>query len=162
MAGRRAAWWAVVALLTVGTVVAAAIGVWELQAKKPDVVVVDGPDQRGAVEEVVSTGVERIFAFTPETFESNKASVQDLMTAEYRAEFAEKAPGTDVLGSRSVEAKVVGTAIVTLDESSATVLAFLNRTVTEPGKEPVYDGSRLDVGLKRVDGEWLIDGITPV
>lgn len=29
-------------------------------------------------------------------------------------------------------------------------------------RQPVYDGSRLRVDYKKVDGKWLIDYITPI
>ena len=38
----------------------------------------------------------------------------------------------------------------------------MNRTVTEAGRQPVYDGSRLRVTMQHVDNNWLIDYITPV
>lgn len=45
---------------------------------------------------------------------------------------------------------------------SASVMVYLNRTVTDRSRQPVYDGSRLRVEYKKVDGNWLINYITPI
>ena len=42
------------------------------------------------------------------------------------------------------------------------VMVYLNRTVTDKSKNPVYDGSRLKVDYVKVDGQWLINYITPI
>jgi Mce-associated membrane protein len=42
------------------------------------------------------------------------------------------------------------------------VMVYLNRTVTDKSRPPVYDGSRLRVDYKRLDGKWLINYITPI
>ena len=39
---------------------------------------------------------------------------------------------------------------------------YLNRTVTDRSKQPVYDGSRLKVDYVKVDGKWLINYITQI
>jgi Mce-associated membrane protein len=39
---------------------------------------------------------------------------------------------------------------------------YLNRTVTDKPKRPIYDGSRLKVDYVKVDGRWLITYITPI
>jgi Mce-associated membrane protein len=40
----------------------------------------------------------------------------------------------------------------------------MNRTGSDKAsrQQPVYDGSRLRVDFKRIDGEWLIAYITPI
>lgn len=51
---------------------------------------------------------------------------------------------------------------MTAQRESASVMVFMNRTVTDKSKEPVYDGSRLRVDYEKVDGKWLIGYITPI
>jgi Mce-associated membrane protein len=162
MAARRLAWWGVVMALVVGTVAALALGFWQIGAKKPEVVVIDGPAQRAAVQQVASTDVERIFTFTPESIDANNAAVQELMTESFGREFKQKAPDATKLAGGSARAKVVGTAVLAVSEPKASVLVFMNRTVSYPDKEPIYDGSRIKVDFERVDGKWLIGAITPV
>jgi Mce-associated membrane protein len=38
-------------------------------------------------------------------------------------------------------------------------MVFMNRTVTDKSKQPVYDGSRLRVDYEKIDGTWLIQDI---
>jgi len=42
------------------------------------------------------------------------------------------------------------------------VLVYMNRTVTDKSRQPLYDGSRLRVEYRKVDGKWLIDAIKPI
>jgi len=35
-------------------------------------------------------------------------------------------------------------------------MVYLNRTVTDKSKQPVYDGSRLKVDYVKIEGKWLI------
>lgn len=160
MTGGRLAWWGLVVALVVGTVVALALGFSQAGSKKPEVVVIDGPDQRAAIQQVASTDVERIF--TPETIDANNAAVVELMTENFGREFKQKAPDATKLAGGSAQAKVVGTAVLTVSEPKASVLVFMNRTVTYPGKDPIYEGSRLKLDFERVDGKWLIGAIAPV
>ncbi len=41
-------------------------------------------------------------------------------------------------------------------------MVYLNRTVTDKTRQPLYDGSRLRVDFQRIDGKWLIAYITPI
>jgi Mce-associated membrane protein len=45
---------------------------------------------------------------------------------------------------------------------SASVMVYMNRTVTDKSKQPVYDGSRLRVDYQQIGGKWLINFITPI
>jgi len=44
------------------------------------------------------------------------------------------------------------------------VMVYINRTVSEKTNrdQPIYDGARLRVEYKRIDGKWLINYITPI
>jgi Mce-associated membrane protein len=52
--------------------------------------------------------------------------------------------------------------MLSAERNSASVLVFMNRTVTDKSKQPVYDGSRLRVDYQKIDGRWLISYITPI
>jgi Mce-associated membrane protein len=41
-------------------------------------------------------------------------------------------------------------------------MVYLNRTVTDKTRQPLYDGSRLRVDFKRIGEKWLIAYITPI
>jgi Mce-associated membrane protein len=49
--------------------------------------------------------------------------------------------------------------MLSAERDSASVLVFMNRTVTDKSKTPVYDGSRLRVDYQKIDGTWLIKDI---
>jgi Mce-associated membrane protein len=162
MTGRRMAWWSVVVMLVVGTVAALAVGIWQGQSKKPAVMVIDGPDQRAAVQQVASADVKRIFTFTPENIDANNAAALELMTENFGREFKQKAPDATTVEGATSQVNVAGTAVIALTEAKASVLVFMNRTATRPGQEPIYDGSRLRLELERIADRWLIDDVKPV
>ena len=60
------------------------------------------------------------------------------------------------------QANVVGVGVLDAQRDSASVMVFMNRTVTDKSKQPVYDGSRLRVDYQKIDGKWLIKYITPI
>ena len=41
-------------------------------------------------------------------------------------------------------------------------MVYLNRTVTDKSRQPLYDGSRLRVDFNKIGDEWLINYITPI
>ena len=59
-------------------------------------------------------------------------------------------------------ARVVGVGVLTAQRDSASVMVYMNRTVTDKSKTPIYDGSRLRVDYQKIDGKWLIKYITPI
>jgi Mce-associated membrane protein len=57
------------------------------------------------------------------------------------------------------QVNVVGTGMLASQRDSGSVMVFMNRTVTDKSKTPVYDGSRLRVDYEKIDGKWLINDI---
>jgi Mce-associated membrane protein len=89
-----------------------------------------------------------------------------LLTPAYRREF-EKSVNAQIIPEAKkrevvVQASVVGVGVMAAKRDSASVMVYMNRTVTDKSKEPVYDGSRLRVDYQRVGGKWLINYITPI
>ena len=60
------------------------------------------------------------------------------------------------------QANVVGVGVLEAQRTSASVMVFMNRTVTDKSRQPIYDGSRLRVDYQKIDGKWLINYITPI
>lgn len=60
------------------------------------------------------------------------------------------------------QANVVGVGVMSAKRESASVMVFMNRTVTDKSRQPLYDGSRLRVDFKKVGNQWLIAYITPI
>ncbi len=61
-----------------------------------------------------------------------------------------------------VQANIVGVGVMAAKRDSASVMVYMNRTVTDKSKQPVYDGSRLRVDYQQIGGKWLINFITPI
>jgi Mce-associated membrane protein len=60
------------------------------------------------------------------------------------------------------QANVVGVGVLAAQRNTGSVMVYMNRTITDKSKQPVYDGSRLRVDYEKVDGKWLINYITPI
>jgi Mce-associated membrane protein len=164
---RRTYWWAAGAVgLVIAAVVVAVLGVWLMTIKDRQPGTVDGPAARSAVLDVAQTNITKIFSYDYRTVERSIDDAYPLLTPDYGREFQKTANAQIIPEARKrqvvVQAAVVGTAVESLDLGSAELLVFMNRTVTEPANAPVYDGSRLQVTMRRVDNKWLIDFIKPI
>jgi Mce-associated membrane protein len=89
-----------------------------------------------------------------------------LLTPGYRREFEKSANDKIIPEARKrevvVQASVVGVGVMAAQRDSASVMVYMNRTVTDKSRQPLYDGSRLRVDYQRIDGKWLINFITPI
>jgi Mce-associated membrane protein len=109
-----------------------------------------------------------VFNYDYKTVERNLTDAYSMLTPEYRREFEDRA-NTDIIPQarqREVvsQANVVGVGVMDAQRNSAAVMVYINRTVSDKSsrEQPIYDGSRLRVEYKRVDGKWLINYITPI
>lgn len=110
--------------------------------------------------------VPLIFGFDYQTVERSLDEAALLLTDDYRSEFEERADREIIPQARErqlvTQANVVGAGMLDARRESGSVLVFLNRTVTDKSKQPVYDGSRLRVDYIKQRGEWKIEYITPI
>jgi Mce-associated membrane protein len=110
--------------------------------------------------------ISQIFAYDYQTVERSLTAAYPFLTPEYRQQFAKSATQQIIPEARKrevvVQANVVGVGVMAAKRDSASVMVYMNRTVTDKSRQPLYDGSRLRVDYKRVDGTWLIDYITPI
>ncbi|ULE35202.1 mammalian cell entry protein [Mycobacterium sp. IDR2000157661] len=110
--------------------------------------------------------IPKVFGYDYQTVERSLSEVYPLLTPDYREEFQNRATEDIIPQARErqlvSQANVVGVGVMTAQRESASVMVFMNRTVTDKSKEPVYDGSRLRVDYEKVDGKWLIGYITPI
>ena len=112
---------------------------------------------------------KQVTAFFDYDFQTVERSLKDaytMLTPDYRKEFEERANAEIIPQARERElvsqANVVGVGVIDAHRDSATVMVYLNRTVTDKSKQPLYDGSRLRVDYQRIDGKWLINYIQPI
>ncbi|KUI05903.1 mammalian cell entry protein [Mycobacterium sp. IS-3022] len=112
--------------------------------------------------------IPTVFTYDYKTVERNLTEAYNLLTPEYRREFEDRAFSDIIPQAREREvvsqANVVGVGVMDAQRNSAAVMVYINRTVSEKSNrdQPIYDGARLRVEYKRIDGQWLINYITPI
>lgn len=154
---------AVVGLLTIAFVGSAAAGGWFYW----DRVQTRGEQSaRAVLAPLAAKEIPEVFGYDYQTVERSLSAAYPLLTAGYRQEFEKSATAQIIPEARKrevvVQADVVGVGVMTAKRDSASVMVFMNRTVTDKSREPVYDGSRLRVDYQRIGGKWLINYITPI
>ncbi len=121
---------------------------------------------RAVLPHQAADDIPKVFAYDYQTVERSLAAAYPLLTPEYRQEFQRSANAQIIPEAKKrevvVQANVVGVGVITAKRDSASVMVYMNRTVTDKSRQPLYDGSRLRVDFKRIDGEWLIAYITPI
>jgi Mce-associated membrane protein len=150
-------------LLACGFVALAGVGGWfywnqvEIQGVK---------DARTTLAEKAKEQIPKVFGYDYQTVERSLTDIYPYLTPTYRKEFQERATKDIIPQARErllvSQANEVGVGVLSAQRNSGSVMVYLNRTVTDKSKQPVYDGSRLKVDYVKVDGEWLINYITPI
>ena len=110
--------------------------------------------------------IPQVFGYDYQTVERSLNEVYPLLTPDYRHEFEDRANKDIIPQARErqlvSQANVVGVGVLSAQRNSASVMVYMNRTVTDKSKTPIYDGSRLRVDYQKIDGKWLIKYITPI
>lgn len=121
---------------------------------------------RAVLPRLVVTEIPEVFAYDYQTVERSLAEAYPLLTPDYRQEFQKSANAQIIPEAKKrevvVQANVVGAGVMSATRNSASVMVYLNRTVTDKSRQPVYDGSRLRVDFKKIGDKWLIAYITPI
>jgi Mce-associated membrane protein len=121
---------------------------------------------RAVLPQLAAREIPQVFGYDYQTVADSLSKVYPLLTPEYRTEFQKSANAQIIPEAKKrevvVQANVVGVGVMSAKRNSASVMVYLNRTVTDKARQPLYDGSRLRVDFKRIDGEWLIAYITPI
>ena len=110
--------------------------------------------------------IPEVFAYDYQTVERSLSAAYPLLTPNYRQEF-QKSANTQIIPEAKkrevvVQANVVGVGVMSAKRDSASVMVYLNRTVTDKSRQPLYDGSRLRVDFAKIGKQWLIAYITPI
>jgi Mce-associated membrane protein len=112
--------------------------------------------------------IPAVFNYDYKTVERSLTDAYNLLTPDYRREFESRANSDIIPQARQREvvsqANVVGVGVMDAQRNSAAVMVYINRTVSDKSSRdrPIYDGARLRVEYKRIDGKWLINYITPI
>jgi Mce-associated membrane protein len=121
---------------------------------------------RAVLQRQVVGDIPRVFGYDYQTVERSLADAYPLLTPDYRREFQKSANAQIIPEAKKrevvVQANVVGAGVMSAKRDSASVMVYLNRTVTDKSRQPLYDGSRLRVDYNLIGGKWLINYITPI
>jgi Mce-associated membrane protein len=121
---------------------------------------------RDAIMPLAAGQIPKVFGYDFQTIERSMTEAAAYLTPEYRREFQDRVNKDIIPQARDrqivTQADVVGVGLLEAQRDSGSVMVYLNRTVTDKARQPAYDGSRLKVDYKKVDGEWLISYITPI
>lgn len=121
---------------------------------------------RAELPGIAKQQIPAVFGYDYQTVERSLTDAYTLLTPDYRREFEQRANADIIPQARQrqvvSQANVVGVGVMEAQRNSASVLVYLNRTVTDKTRQPLYDGSRLRVDYRRIGGKWLINYITPI
>jgi Mce-associated membrane protein len=112
--------------------------------------------------------IPTVFNYDYKTVERTLTDAYNMLTPDYRREFEDRANSDIIPQAREREvvsqANVVGVGVMDAQRNSAAVMVYINRTMSDKANrdQPIYDGARLRVEYKRIDGKWLINYITPI
>jgi Mce-associated membrane protein len=121
---------------------------------------------RAVLPGMAAKEIPAVFAYDYQTVERSLSDAYSLLTPDYRQEFRKSANAQIIPEAKKrevvVQANVVGVGVMTAKRNSASLMVFMNRTVTDKSRQPLYDGSRLRVDFKKIGKQWLIAYITPI
>lgn len=135
---------------------------WYLLVYRPDRQV-DAASADDAVK-AASEGVAALLSYSPDNLSRNVDSAKAHITGDFQSyyqQFAEQivAPVTQ-RAQLTTTVRVVRAAASELHPNSAVVLAFIEqKTASKPKADPVHTPNSVRIRLKRVHGDWLIDGL---
>ncbi|WP_055403291.1 MULTISPECIES: mammalian cell entry protein [unclassified Mycobacterium] len=121
---------------------------------------------RAVLPGLATKEIPEVFAYDYQTVERSLSDAYPLLTPDYRQEFRKSANAQIIPEAKKrevvVQASVVGVGVMTAKRDSASLMVYMNRTVTDKTRQPLYDGSRLRVDFKKIGKQWLINYITPI
>ena len=121
---------------------------------------------RAVLPGLATKEIPEVFAYDYQTVERSLSDAYPLLTPDYRQEFRKSANAQIIPEAKKrevvVQASVVGVGVMSAKRDSASLMVYMNRTVTDKSRQPLYDGSRLQVDFKKIGKQWLIAYITPI
>jgi Mce-associated membrane protein len=121
---------------------------------------------RSELPQLAAQQIPIILGFDYQTIERSRTDAYQLMSPDFRREYEDDTTKNVIPQARDREVisqvNVVGVGMLDAHRNSGSVMVFMNRTVTDKSKQPLYDGSRLRVDYQKVDGDWRISDITPI
>jgi Mce-associated membrane protein len=117
--------------------------------------------------EAAKNGTVALLSYSPDSLDKDFASAKTHLTGDflsYYTQFTEQIV-TPAAKQKSVKttASVVRAAVSEIHPESAIVLVFVNQTTTsKENPDGAFAASSVKVGMKKIDGAWLISTFDPV
>ncbi|ORB21950.1 hypothetical protein BST36_15730 [Mycolicibacterium moriokaense] len=117
--------------------------------------------------EAAKNGTVALLSYSPDTLDQDFANAKSNLTGDflsYYTQFTEQivTPAAKEKQVKTV-AVVVRAGVIEIHRDSAVVLVFINQTTTsKENPDGAFAASSVKVGLKKVDGRWLISAFDPV
>jgi Mce-associated membrane protein len=117
--------------------------------------------------DAAKTGTVAMLSYSPESLDKDFANAKSHLTGDflsYYTNFTQQIV-TPAAKQKSVKttAAVVRAAVSELHPDSAVVLVFINQnTTSKENPDGAFAASAVKVGLKKIDGTWLISSFDPV
>lgn len=160
-AGRRPALPLVPVLAVLLVLIAA--GCVALWVTRPDTSAVRTGDYVGALQ-AARSGIVDVTSFDYVTLDDDIQQIRDVTTGDLRDESVNQLDQSrqQITDAQAVvNTSVVGAAVGTADDDKATVFAVLQSTQqTSTSDQAQVQRYRVEISLTRVDGRWLLSGIT--
>jgi len=153
-------------LLAAALVASAGVAAWlYFQQYRPDQ---QTNDAASAVAlNAAKSGTVALLSYSPESLDKDFAAAKSHLTGDflsYYTQFTEQIV-TPAAKQKSVKtsASVIRAAVSELQPDSAEVLVFINQTtVSKENPDGSFAASAVKVGLKKINGAWLIASFDPV
>lgn len=115
---------------------------------------------------VASEDAVALLSYRPESVERDLGAARERLTGDFKDAYAALTREVVIPGAKerriAVRAKVTAAAAVSVNDSHAVVLAFMNQTVTIGDGAPTDTTPVLRVTLDKVNGQWLVSHFDPV
>ena len=175
--GARVGWWALVIAMALGIVAATTIGIRHtIEARQtveapqtieaPQAVDADSAAARQIVLDTVNSAVPKMLSYTPENVETTLNEATAMLTSPFRESYGELIRNTVIPEAKekkiTATCQVAAAAVESLTEDKASLLVFVNQKATVPPAEGTNTASSVRVGLKKINGNWLINAFDPV
>ena len=124
-------------------------------------------DATNVALEAAKNGTVALLSYSPESLDKDFAAAKSNLTGDflsYYTQFTEQIV-TPAAKEKQVKtaASVVRAAVSEMHPESATVLVFVNQvTTSKENPDGAFAASSVKVGLKKIDGRWLINTFDPV
>ncbi|MDG4668059.1 hypothetical protein [Mycobacterium sp. 236(2023)] len=107
-----------------------------------------------------------LLSYRPETVEQDLGSARDRLTGEFRDSYTALTADVVIPGAREQQISAVATvpaaASLSVTETHASVLLFVNQTTVIGDAAPTESASTVKVTMDKVNGRWLISKFEPI